>query len=43
VTAADANAYETTIATKKEVDFLLRAWLSPLAPPPAERLSDLSA
>lgn len=42
VTAADADAYETTVGTKKEVDFLLRAWLSPLPPPSAEQLSDLT-
>jgi hypothetical protein len=28
-------------ATRDEVDLLLRAWLSPLPPPPVERLSDL--
>ncbi|MBN2561983.1 MAG: hypothetical protein JXQ75_13745 [Phycisphaerae bacterium] len=42
VTAADADAYETTVGTKKEIDLLLRAWLSPLSPPSAERLTDLT-
>lgn len=38
---ADANACETGVGTRTEIDFLLRAWLSPLRPPEAERLTDL--
>jgi hypothetical protein len=38
---ADADACEQTVATDAEVSLLLRAWLSPLEPPPVERLSDL--
>ena len=41
VSAADAEAADTTLATDKEVDLLLRAWLSPVPPPAAEQLSDL--
>jgi len=32
---------ERTIVTKREADFVLRAWLSPLLPPPVEKLADL--
>jgi hypothetical protein len=39
---ADPQACEYLSATAKEVDLLLRAWLSPLHPPPVERLTDLS-
>lgn len=42
IVAADALACEQTLATDREVHFLLRAWLSPLEPPPADRLTDLT-
>jgi hypothetical protein len=42
VAVADAEAHELTAATEREVHFLLRAWLSPLEPPPADRLTDLT-
>ena len=32
---------ERTVVTKREADFVLRAWLSPLSPPPVEKLTDL--
>lgn len=32
---------ERTIVTKREADFVLRAWLSPLSAPPVEKLTDL--
>ena len=38
---ADSGACETIYATRRELDFLLRAWLSPVAPPSAEQLTDL--
>jgi hypothetical protein len=41
IAVADAEGSEQTIATNTEVSLLLRAWLSPLEPPPIERLSDL--
>ncbi|HVP12861.1 MAG TPA: hypothetical protein VMV94_16930, partial [Phycisphaerae bacterium] len=41
VVIADSEGSEQTIATDREVVLLLRAWLSPLEPPPVERLSDL--
>lgn len=37
----DAEAHESALLTQVEAHTLLRAWLSPLAPPPAEELSDL--
>ncbi len=42
VVAADAEECEQTLATDREAHFLLRAWLSPLEPPPADRLTDLT-
>jgi hypothetical protein len=39
---ADAQTMETTSGTKLEMDFALRAWLSPLSPPLLEHLSDLT-
>lgn len=42
VAVADSEASETTIVTDRERQLLLRAWLSPLTPPPLERLVDLS-
>jgi hypothetical protein len=41
VDISDAERCESTVATQAEVEFLLSAWLSPLPPPPLERLSDL--
>lgn len=38
---ADKTASDYGKGTKKEMDFLLRAWLSPLPPPEAEGLTDL--
>lgn len=38
---ADADEFGLTIGTRQELEFALRAWLSPLSPPPVERLSDL--
>lgn len=32
---------ERTVVTKREADFVLRAWLSPLSPPAVEKLTDL--
>lgn len=42
LTVADAEASETTVVTDRERQLLLRAWLSPVEPPPLERLVDLS-
>jgi hypothetical protein len=39
---ADAGDSDMFIGTRKEMNFLLRAWLSPLSPPEVERLSDLA-
>lgn len=41
VAVADRESWAYTIATRLEADFLLRAWLSPVPPPPLERLSEL--
>lgn len=41
VVIADAETSSKKQATRAEVAFLLRAWLSPLEPPPVEQLSDL--
>jgi len=38
---AQGDVFERTILTNREADFVLRAWLSPLSPPPVEKLSDL--
>ncbi len=38
---ANRDACESTLGTKQELDAVLRAWLSPLAPPTLEQLSDL--
>ena len=42
LTVADAEASQTTSITDRERQLLLRAWLSPVAPPPVEQLVDLS-
>ena len=39
---ADGEAHHRATMTPHETTFLLRAWLSPLSPPPVERLSDLA-
>jgi hypothetical protein len=39
--AADENFTDRVVVTKREADFLLRAWLSPLSPPAVEKLTDL--
>ena len=41
VHVVDAQASARRMLTRTEAEFLLRAWLSPLPPPPLERLSDL--
>lgn len=40
-TIADATTSFSRHLTKAEAEFLLRAWLSPLPPPPLEQLADL--
>lgn len=40
LTVADAEGSETIVATEPEQRLLLRAWLSPLRPPPVEQLID---
>lgn len=42
VVVADTEACELTLTTDREADFLLRAWLSPLQPPPPDRLTDFT-
>ena len=39
--AATEDFFDRVVMTKREADFLLRAWLSPLSPPPVEKLTDL--
>ncbi len=39
--AANEDFTDRVVMTKREADFLLRAWLSPLTPPPVEKLTDL--
>ena len=41
VFVADREMHRKATTTNSEAEFLLRAWLSPLHPPPLERLSDL--
>ncbi len=41
VCAAGEDFSDRVVVTKREADFLLRAWLSPLSPPPVEKLTDL--
>jgi len=41
VCAAEGAEVDHVMVTRAEVDMLLRAWLSPLTPPPVEQLSDL--
>ena len=41
VQVGDGHEQHTILATEKETQMLLRAWLSPLAPPPVEKLVDL--
>ena len=38
---AQGDSFERTTLTNREADFVLRAWLSPLSPPPVEKLTDL--
>jgi hypothetical protein len=40
-TISDSEIRETIFGTQTEMHLLLRAWLSPLDPPPRERLTDL--
>ncbi len=42
VCAAGEDFSDRVVVTKREADFLLRAWLSPLTPPPVEKLTDLA-
>lgn len=42
LSVADAEKSEVTTITDRERRLLLRAWLSPVAPPPLEQLVDLS-
>jgi hypothetical protein len=39
---ADGEKHATNVATHDEARLLLRAWLSPLAPPPLARLSEFA-
>lgn len=39
--AAKKGSFQRAVVTRKESEILLRAWLSPLPPPPIEQLSDL--
>ena len=41
IAVADGTRVETVRVTGAEATLLLRAWLSPLSPPPLERLTDL--
>lgn len=41
VCVAEDAASDHVMVTRSEVEMLLRAWLSPLTPPPIEQLSDL--
>lgn len=38
----DEEVRDNFQATKRETNLLLRAWLSPLPPPPVEKLVDLT-
>jgi len=38
---ADRETMYQTMLTSRELRLFLRAWLSPLSPPPAEKLTDL--
>ena len=42
LSVADAESSEITTITDRERQLLLRAWLSPVPPPPLEQLVDLS-
>ncbi|MGD2111342.1 MAG: hypothetical protein PVI86_18345 [Phycisphaerae bacterium] len=42
ITVGDADCAGQIFVTQTEADFLLRAWLSPIPPPPVEQLSDLT-
>ena len=42
VFVADADTDRRLAVTPAEADFLLRAWLSPIPPPPPEQLTDLA-
>lgn len=39
--AATTKTFQFAVVTRKESELLLRAWLSPIPPPPIEQLSDL--
>ncbi|MBU0718165.1 MAG: hypothetical protein KJ749_07960 [Planctomycetes bacterium] len=41
VLVADADSHHRTTITRHEATLLLRAWLSPVPPPPVEQLTDL--
>lgn len=40
ICVADAESHQSGRASPREVEFLLRAWLSPVPPPPVEKLTD---
>ncbi len=40
VAVSDGNKTQTMLVTRSELNIVLRAWLSPLEPPPLTRLSD---
>lgn len=40
VWVADGESHQRGVASPREVVFLLRAWLSPVPPPPVEKLTD---
>jgi hypothetical protein len=42
VSVADRESHQSAIITPTEVNALLRAWLSPLPPPPREQLTELA-
>ena len=41
VVVARKDEFERVVLTRREADFVLRAWLSPLSPPAVEKLTDL--
>lgn len=40
IAVSDGKTTQSLVATRRELEILLRAWLSPLEPPPLTRLSD---
>lgn len=42
IAVADGERRETVFGTRREIEFALRAWLSPLEPPDRDRLDDLA-